>query len=225
MTYHWYTAGIICIIIGMSGIRKSSRSIFPSRFIPATIIGLAPLFWSLGWDLSHTAGSYPVSIEVGRLWILIFATAWIAIKLPEGNDHAAPQPHHPRAWRWFAAASLVLFAYGTAPMLIHITKNTAHDWLSLLVNTAALVGIYSYAFRRPLLSTVFWRVIALAYCLWTLFSFATHWQGMMAGFHMANGIVPFIIALAIGVPIIIAIPALSCLALFRLSWFPPSTSC
>jgi hypothetical protein len=201
---------------------KSSRSIFPNRFVPAVIFGLAPVFWAFGWDLSRATGSYPVGIAAGLLWVLVVATAWIARGHPGSRDHATPQPSHPKAWRWFAAASLVLFAFGVVSMVTQFKEKTLYDWLSLPVEAVALAGIYSYGFQRPVLPPSFWRVITPAYCLWTVVSFAMHWQGMMVGFHKANGTATFITALALGIPIIIGIPVLTCLALLRLSWFPPN---
>lgn len=204
--------------------RKSSRSIFPNNFVPAAILGLAPVFWAFGWDLSSATGSYPLVTAVGLLWVLIVATAWIMRSHSAGSNHAIPQPGHPKAWRRFAAASLVLFAFGIMWMVTHPAKQTAYNWLSLPIEALALAGIYSYAFQRPLLPASFWRVIAPAYCLWTMTSLAIHWQGTMAGFHRANDTVTFITALALGLPIIVGIPVLNFLALLRLSWFPPKTS-
>lgn len=106
-------------------------------------------------------------------------------------------------------------------MVTRPDEQTARDWLSLPIEVIALAGIYSYAFQRKLLPAHFWRVIAIAYCIWTVVSFATHWPDMMAGFHKAEGTAAFVTAVIIGLPIIIGIPVLTCLALLRLSWFPP----
>ena len=204
--------------------RKSSRSIFPSRFVPVVILGLAPVFWAFGWDLSRATGAYPISAAAGLLWALVVATAWIARVHPEGRDGIIPQSSHPKAWRWFAAASLVLFAFGIVSMVTDRTEKGAYDWLSLPVEAVALAGVYSYAFQWRLLPKTFWRVVALAYCLWTLVNLATHGRAMMIGFHKADETVTFIAALALGIPIIIGIPALTCLGLLKLSWLPPKTN-
>jgi len=215
------TAGITCLVLGVSGLRKSSPPIFPNRFIPAALAGFAPVVWALGWDISRATDSYPVSIAAGMLWALVVATAWIARNYPAGDDQTVPIPTHPRAWRWFAAASLVLFAFGTVSMVARFDEQTADKWLSLPIDGIALAGIYSYAFRRRLLPAHLWRVVALAYCLWAVVSLAMHWPTMMAGLHKAGGMGVFVTGLVIALPIVIGMPALTCLALLRLSWFPP----
>jgi len=215
------TAGIVCLVVGVSGLGKSSPPIFPNRFIPAALAGFAPVVWAFGWDVSRATGSYPTSIAAGMLWALVVATAWIARNYPAGNDQNVPMPTHPKAWRWFAAASSVLFAFGIVSMVTRFHEQNADRWLSLPIDALALAGICCYAFRRRMLPTRLWQIIAPVYCLWTVVSLAMHWPTMMAGFEKAEGTAAHALALVIGLPIIIGLPTLTCLALLRLSWFQP----
>ena len=217
----WVAAGAVCLGLGIAGLRKSSRRHFPNYLVPAGLIGLAPVCWALALDIKRANGSYPISLGAGLVWLVVIATAWIAQNHPAGRDHAILRPGHPRAWRWYAAAWIVLFAVGVVSIALHVREKTAYEWLELLVSFVVLIGIYSYAFQRQLLPRIFWRIVAPAYCLWAGVGLVTHWPGMMAGFHKAQGTTSFVIALVFGLPIIIGMPVLNSLALLRLSWLPP----
>ena len=221
MTSAWTTAGITCLVLGMSGLEKSPKLPFPNRLIPAAIMGLAPVCWALSWDLHRAAGYYSATVAAGQLWFLAVATAVIARGRPANVDEAAPPPRHPKAWRWFTAVYLVVSVSGTVSIIRNPSKLTAFDWLSLPIDALVVAGLCSYAFQRRLLPTSFWRVIAPAYLIWAVSSFAMHCQPMMAALAKPNSTAVSLMASAIVLPLVIGLPALSVLALLRLSWFPP----